>query len=72
MLMFTDFKNAFDSLRSFVEWCKTVPEYLSGMFPSYIVLAFGTFFIILAALLLIKLVKGLIELISGIASGFII
>lgn len=69
--MFEDFKNAFETLRCFVEWAKTLPAQLTSIFPNYIILAFGTFFIVLVVLLLIKLVKGLASLVSGILSGFI-
>ena len=69
--MFDDYKSAFETMRTFVEWAKTLPATLSGIFPSYIILAFGTFFLVLVSLLLIKLVKGLASLVSGIVSGFI-
>lgn len=69
--MFDEFKNVFDTMKSFIEWARSVPEYLSGIFPVYIVYAFGTFFLVLTALLVIKLVKGLASLVSGIVSGFI-
>ena len=70
--MFEEFKNCYETLKAFVEWCRTLPEYLSGIFPQYVILAIGTFFLVLAALLIIKLVKGLVQLVSGIVSGFIV
>lgn len=69
--MFDEFKNAFETLRGFIDWAKLLPQQLSSIFPDYIILAFGTFFIVLVVLLLIKLVKGLASLVSGILSGFI-
>lgn len=69
--MFDNFAELFELIKGFFAFGQESAEFAGMLLPGFVYRVIISFFLLLGIVAVIKLIKGLVSLIGGIASGFI-